>query len=155
MKPTVEEQLAGTVRILETVVAPAVSESYARTILDNLIANLHMLTVAAPKVAAFTRFDNDATLILLMALRGALPHEMVARIDEAASADQIDLDEYNAQLRDLLAEAVCSRQLTDYHHRSIQDYMIARASRAPMRYVPTVAAADPSNNELVDHADRA
>ena len=34
MRPTVEEQLQGTCRILETVVAPCVSESYARTILD-------------------------------------------------------------------------------------------------------------------------
>ena len=40
MRPTVEEQLEGSCRILETVVAPAVAEPYARTILGNLIANL-------------------------------------------------------------------------------------------------------------------
>jgi hypothetical protein len=53
MRPTAEEQLQGTCRILEAVVAPCVSDPYARTILDNLIANLRMLTVALPKIGGF------------------------------------------------------------------------------------------------------
>jgi hypothetical protein len=63
MRPTVEEQLQGTCRILETVVAPCVADPYARTILDNLIANLRMLTVALPKVGGFMRNDNQATQV--------------------------------------------------------------------------------------------
>ena len=151
MKPTVEEQLQGTVRILESVVAPAVSESYARTILENLIANLRMLAVAAPKVAGFTRDDNDATLNLLMVLCEALPPEIVTRITQASAANTVDSDrerdQRNAHLRELLAEAVCSPRLTDDHHQLIKDYMVTRASRVPMRYVPTVAAADTSTTK--------
>ena len=43
MRPTVEEQLHGTCRILESVVAPCVADPFARTILDNLVANLRIL----------------------------------------------------------------------------------------------------------------
>ncbi len=77
MKPTVEEQLQGTCRILETVVAPCVAEPFARTILDNLIANLRMMTAALPQVAGFLRYDNEATLRQLSALREALPPELL------------------------------------------------------------------------------
>lgn len=146
MRPTVEEQLQGTCRILETVVAPAVAEPYARTILDNLIANLRMLTAALPKVAGFTRSDNDATLRQLMALREALQPELVARIDDAAAANEPDVDdvpameERNRLLREVLAEAVCSPGLTPEMRHSIDNYMVSRASRVPMRYVPTAAS---------------
>ena len=40
MRPTVEEQLLGTCRILEQVVSPCVADPYARTILNGLIGNL-------------------------------------------------------------------------------------------------------------------
>ena len=46
MRPTVEEQLLGTCRILEKVVSPCVADPYARTMLEGLIANLRMLTGA-------------------------------------------------------------------------------------------------------------
>ena len=42
MRPTVEEQLQGTCRVLEKVVAPCVTDAYARTMLGGLIANLRM-----------------------------------------------------------------------------------------------------------------
>jgi hypothetical protein len=48
MRPSVDEQLHGTCRILEEVVAPAVADPYARTILAGLIANLRMLSQAIP-----------------------------------------------------------------------------------------------------------
>ena len=150
MRPTVEEQLQGTCRILENVVAPCVSEPFARTILLNLIANLRMVTVAAPMVAGFLRYDNEGTLQQLLALREALPPELVARINQAMAANEPDVDDGPAQeernrlLRELLAAAVCSSSLTPDMRHAIVNYMIDRASRVPMRYVPTVASVNPS-----------
>ena len=92
MRPSVEEQLLGTCRILETVVAPAVAEPFARTILDNLIANLRMVTEALPAVPGFLRWDNAATQDLLHKLRGAVPPELAGRIDAAVSARDPDGD---------------------------------------------------------------
>ena len=115
MRPTVEEQLQGTCRILENVVAPCVSEPFARTILLNLIANLRMVTVAAPMVAGFLRDDNEATLHQLLALREALPPELVARINQAMAANEPDVDDGPAQeernrlLRELLSAVYCVR----------------------------------------------
>ena len=150
MRPTVEEQLQGTCRILENVVAPCVSEPFARTILLNLIANLRMVTVAVPMVAGFLRYDNEGTLQQLLALREALPPELVARINQAMAANEPDVDDGPAQeernrlLRELLAAAVCSSSLTPDMRHAIVNYMIDRASRVPMRYVPTVASVNPS-----------
>ena len=146
MRPTAEEQLDGTCRILETVVAPCVSDPLARTILDNLIANLRMLTVALPKVAGFLRDDNAATLRLLMALREALPPGLVAQIDQAAAASEIDvtdgkaLDQRNGLMREIFAAAVCHPDLAPDRRTAITSYMINRASLVPMRYVPTAPA---------------
>jgi hypothetical protein len=153
MRPTVEEQLQGTCRILETVVAPCVADPYARTILDNLIANLRMLTIALPKVGSFMRQDNQATQSLLVTLRTALPPALVARVDEAIASDEpaVDdepaIDERNRLLRALLAEAVCSQGLTAAMRQSIETYMVNRASRVPMRYVPTVASNNTSTTK--------
>jgi hypothetical protein len=153
MRPTVEEQLQGTCRILETVVAPCVADPYARTILDNLIANLRMLTVALPKVGGFMRNDNQATQSLLVALRSALPTLLVDRIDQVVAAiepdvdDEPAIDERNRLLRELLAEAVCSQNLTPEMRQTIEAYMVNRASRVPMRYVPTVASTNTSTTK--------
>jgi hypothetical protein len=153
MRPTVEEQLQGTCRILETVVAPCVADPYARTILDNLIANLRMLTIALPKVGGFMRQDNQVTQSLLTTLRAALPTALIARLDEAIASDEpaVDdepaIDERNRLLRELLAEAVCSKDLTPDMRQSIESYMVNRASRVPMRYVPTVASTNTSTTK--------
>jgi hypothetical protein len=145
MRPSVEEQLLGTCRVLETVVAPAVAEPFARTILDNLIANLRMVTEALPAVPGFLRWDSAATQSLLQTLRSALPSELAGRIDAVLEVPAPDRDDSAVQtarndlLRALLAEAVCTQDLAPELHRAIQDHMIARASRVPMRYVPTAA----------------
>jgi hypothetical protein len=147
MRPTVEEQLHGTCRILETVVAPHVAEPFARTILDNLVANLKMLTQALPKVCGFLRDDNAATLRQLLALRPVLAGELSRQIDEAAAAGEPDpadgsaLEERNGRLRALLADAIGASGLTPDMRREIVALMVERASRVPMRYVPTVSAA--------------
>ncbi len=143
MRPTVEEQLQGTCRILETVVAPTVGEPFARTLLDGLIANLRMLTGAVPQVEPFLRYDNQGTVKLLATLRNSLPGDLAARVKAALDESEPDatdtaaLDERNRRLRELLAQAVCSEGLSPDQHRDIVKYMTERASRVPMRYVST------------------
>ena len=149
MKPTVEDQLQGTCRILESVVAPCVVDPLARTILDGLVANLRMLTGAASAVPGFLRQDNEATLQLLSALRVSLTGDLVAKLDQALTEPEPDpvypaaLDARNHQLRDLLAQAVCIDGLTPKQHRAIVRHMTERASRVPMRYVSTTPTPAP------------
>ena len=150
MKPSIEDQLQGTCRILETVVAPCVADPMARTILDGLVANLRMLTGALPAVPGFLRHDNQATAQLLAALAPSLEPGLAARVAAARSepapdpADTAALDEANHRLRALLAEAVCSEGLSPEQHQAIVRHMTERASRVPMRYVPTAPGAPPS-----------
>ena len=146
MRPTVQEQLQGTCRILENVVAPCIGDPFARTILDGLVANLRMLSGAVPALTGFQRHDNQATLRLLSTLRDALAPALAARIDQALSVAEPDVadaqaqDERNRLLRELLATSVCSEDLTPDMHRAIVQHMAERASRMPMRYVPTAPA---------------
>ena len=143
MRPSVEEQLAGTCRVLEGVVAPCVVDPFARTILDGLVANLRMLTGALPAVAGFLRHDNEATAGLLATLSDAVAPDLAARIAEAMGhaepdvADGVALDARNTLLRELLALAVCTDGLSPELHRAIVEHMTLRASRVPMRYVST------------------
>ena len=149
MRPTAEEQLRGTCRILEEVVAPCVADPFARTILDGLVANLRMLTGALPAVPGFLRHDNATTLRLLSTLRDALAPALAARIDEATATPEPDVadgaaqEERNRLLRELLAVAVCAAGLTPDMHGAIVQHMTERASRVPMRYVPTAPAPPP------------
>lgn len=150
MKPTVEEQLQGTCRILETVVAPCVADPFARTILDGLVANLRMLTGALPAVPAFLRHDNQATARLLATLRDAVASDLAVRLTQALdepepdAADSAALDERNRRLRELLVQAVCSERLSPGQHRAIVQHMTERASRVPMRYVQTAPSPPPT-----------
>ena len=146
MKPSVEEQLQGTCRVLENVVAPCVADPFARTILDGLIANLRMLTGALPAVAGFLRDDNIATVRLLATLRASVAPTLGARIDDAVCqaepdvADAAALDARNGALRELLAPAVRTDGLAPHLHQAIVKHFSERASRVPMRYVPTAPA---------------
>ena len=143
MRPTVQEQLAGTCRVLEGVVAPCVVDPFARTILDGLVANLRMLTGALPALAGFLRHDNEATSGLLATLSDAVAPDLAARIADAIGhaqpdvADGVALDARNTLLRELLALAVCTDGLSPELHRVIVEHMTLRASRVPMRYVST------------------
>jgi hypothetical protein len=145
VKPSVQEQLQGTCRILETVVAPCVADPFARTILSGLVANLRMLATAAPAVSGFLIFDNQATVRLLQTLQESALGDLAARLSEVLGEPEPDatdaaaLDERNHRLRELLAQAVCSDALSPDQHRAIVQHMSERASRVPMRYVATAA----------------
>jgi hypothetical protein len=152
VRPSVEEQLLGTCRVLEKVVSPCVTDPFARTILQGLVDNLRMLTGALPAIPRFLRDDNAATLTLLGALAGAATPALAARIALATGeprqddADAMALEERNGALRALLAEAVCSENLGQEHHHAIVQYMSERAAQAPMRYVATAVPA-PANQK--------
>ena len=103
MRPTVQEQLLGTCRILESVVTPCVADPYARTILDGLIANLRMLSGALPAVPGFLHNDNRATVALLGQLQAAVPPNLAASIalalarPEPDSIDMTALEQRNGE----------------------------------------------------------
>ncbi len=143
MRPSVEEQLQGTCRVLEKVVAPCVTDPYARTILDGLVANLRMLTGALPAVPAFLANDNRATATLLGQLQVVAAPVLAARIGAAlaqAEADATDmhaLERRNCELRALFSSALCGTELPPAMRAAALSHMSARAAAAPMRYVPT------------------
>ena len=145
MKPTVEEQLLGTCRILEKLVSPCVTDPYARTILEGLIGNLRMLTSALPAVPGFLRSDNLATAALLGQLQAGVAPALAASIalamaqTEPDAADMTALDQRNGELRELLSQALCDTGLTPAMRAAALVHMSARASAAPMRYVSTTS----------------
>ena len=112
MRPTVQEQLLGTCRILESVVTPCVADPYARTILEGLIANLRMLSGALPAVPGFLHNDNRATVALLGQLQAVVSPDLAASIalalarPEPDSIDMTALEQRNGDLRGLLSQAL-------------------------------------------------
>ena len=147
MRPTIDEQLQGTCRILENVVVPAVTDPYARTMLEGVIANLRMLRGALPAVPGFLASDNRSTAELLGRLKTVVAPELAARIEQALAqpepeaTDVTALDQRNGQLRELFSQALCGPRLTPDLRVAALKHMSERASRAPMRYVPTAAPA--------------
>ena len=145
MRPTVEEQLLGTCRILEKVVSPCVADPYARTILEGLIANLRMLTGALPAVPGFLNSDNRATAGLLGQLQAGVAPHLAAAIalalgrPEPDAANMAALEQRNNELRELLSQALSGADLTPAMRAAALEHMSARAARAPMRYVSTTS----------------
>ena len=147
MRPTIEEQLQGTCRILENVVAPCVTDPYARTLLAGLIGNLRMLSGALPAVPGFLASDNRSTAALLGQLQAAVAPDLAARIGlalaepEPDATDTTSLEQRNCQLRELFSQALCGTDLTPDMRAAALRHMSERAARAPMRYVPTASPA--------------
>ena len=148
MRPSVEEQLLGTCRILEKVVSPCVADPYARTILEALIGNLRMLTAALPAVPGFLNHDNRATAGLLGQLQAVVAPDLAACIalalarPEPDTADMKALDQRNCELRELFSQALGDAGLTPAMRAAALEHMTTRAARAPMRYVSTTAPPD-------------
>ena len=144
MRPSVEEQLLGTCRVLEQLVSPCVADPYARTILDGLISNLRMLTSALPAVPGFLNSDNRATAGLLGQLQAVVAPALAAGIGlalgrpEPDGADMTALDQRNCELRELFSQALGDAGLTPAMRAAAIAHMSARAARTPMRYVPTI-----------------
>lgn len=145
MRPTIEEQLQGTCRILENVIAPCVAEPYARTLLQGLIGNLRMLSSAIPAVPGFLAGDNHATSALLARLIPVVAPELAARIGPALAQPEPDatdigaLEQRNSHLRELLSQVLCGTTLAPDLRAAALAHMSERAARAPMRYVSTTS----------------
>ena len=145
MRPTVEEQLLGTCRILEKVVSPCVADPYARTILEGLIGNLRMLTSALPAVPGFLNSDNRATAGLLGQLQAVVAPGLAAGIalalgrPEPDAVDMTALEQRNCELRELLSQALSGAGLTPAMRAAALKHMTERAARSPMRYVSTAS----------------
>lgn len=153
MRPTIEEQLLGTCRVLEGVVAPYVSDPYAANILKSLVSNLRMLDGALPAVPAFLRWDNEKTSQLLAEVHeSAAPHIAVAiaqALDEPVCdvADLPSLDERNERLRELLTQVLRGGTLDAQLSKSVLQHLIDRASRFPMRFaLPTPSTPSESSS---------
>jgi len=152
MRPSVEEQLAGTCRVLEGVVLPAVADPYARTLLAGLIGNLRMLGGALPAINGFLRNDNQATAALLEQMRASVAPELSERIGAALdapapdAADRAALDAHNGVLRELLAHALLGDALPVEARQAALAHLTQRAARSPMRYVSTTTPAPKTAN---------
>jgi hypothetical protein len=147
VRPTVDEQLSGTCRLLDEVVAPAVADPYAAEILRGLVSNLRMLTGALPQIPQFLAWDNTGTVGLLdqMKERVALPlAQEIARELAPAGPDPLDLNalnDRNERLRALLSRALLSEELTPEDHRAARAHLAQRAARSPIRFAVPVPAA--------------
>ena len=142
MRPTITEQLAGTCRILEEVVAPELAGAQAADALRGLVKNLRMLETSWSSVLPFLHWDNDATAGLLGQARRSVPSPLAERIDTACAEtapDPIDLDavhSVNNRLRNLLSEVVLVLDPAEPAHAGIVAHLAARTARYPMRMVP-------------------
>lgn len=146
MRPTLQEQLLGTCRILEEVVAPCVGDSYARTMLEGLVGNLRMLGAALPAVPGFLADDNRATCALLARVRDVAAPDLAERIAMALAQHEPDavnldgLEQRNVQLRALLSQALSGTDLAPEPRAAALAHLSERARHAPMRYVSTTSA---------------
>ena len=142
MHPTVSEQLAGTCRILEDVVAPEVTGAYAADVLRGLVKNLRMLETRWAAVLPFLRWDSSQTAALLRRARPAVPSPLAERIRAATAApapDPVDVgaaEEHNDLLRGLLSEVLAVLDPGAEDYRAIAGHLSTRNSRYPMRMVP-------------------
>jgi hypothetical protein len=102
VRPTVTEQLDGMAHILREVVAPAVPDAYAATILAGIADSLTSLARAEPLLAGFLEWDAAATASIL---EHALPTLDGPAAAAAASALEASEDRWEA-LRGALQAAV-------------------------------------------------
>lgn len=141
MRPTVNEQLEGMCRILETVVAPDLATGHTLETLRSLIANMRMLGRAWHQLLPFLQWDNDAMLDLLKDARDSADAALRARIDEALAprpadrADAFALEACNDALRALLCECLNG---PDELTARIATHLSARSRRYPLRLTGAV-----------------
>jgi hypothetical protein len=136
----VEEQLAGSRRILEDVIGPELVGSGAAESLRGLVKNLEMLERSWARVLPFLHWDNERTAILLQDARAELPAVLADRIsDDPPVGDPFDVaaaQSRNDRLRGLLSEVVAIVDSDAAAYRAIVEHMRTRAGRFPMRMVP-------------------
>lgn len=140
MRPTVDEQLAGTCRILEDVVLPDLSGDYPIAVLRSVIANLRMLERGWDAVLPFLHWDNAAMAELLAGARGGADPEVGEWIEALPvvgdAVDPYDLaaaDARNVELRQALCDLIRRPGSDDALRERIVEHLTQRTSRFPMR----------------------
>jgi hypothetical protein len=151
MRPTIGEQLDGTCRILEAVVAPEVAGTPAAEVLQGLVKNLRMLRTSWSAVLPFLHWDNEAMAALLTRAMSSVPDALAQRImaaqDTQSAPDPVDVasvQERNDELRALLTEVVRVIDTVSDAHAEIVAHLAVRAGRYPLRAVPDLPRAQPS-----------
>lgn len=150
MRPTVEEQLEGSCRILEETIAPELTSDDDAEALRGVVKNLRMLGKSWAQVLPFLHWDNAATTALLELARPHVPAALAERLADLDRPPDDPLDVAAAQhrndvLRGLLSEVVAVLDSGSVPaattHRAIVEHLSARAARYPMRMVPDVPRA--------------
>ena len=133
MRPDVDEQLSGIARILERVVAPAVTDAYAADVLTGVTAVLDGIANGWADVAGFLAWDARETLALIV----EHSPELAAEARSLAAEPPLPLDtralaDHHTQARALLARLAAELPEGDARTR-IAAHMRARVERYPIR----------------------
>lgn len=147
MNPTLADQLRGTCRILDEVVAPAVTADYPADILRALISNLAMLASASTELPDFFAWDNAASEELLRAALPALPDEQAAQLSAEIAAALVHISQpeglnlTNEALRGSMSRLIVDATLGPSSRAAFARHFLERAKRNPIRYAITLPSA--------------
>jgi len=137
MRPTIDEQIRETRRILADFWLPQIDDAYRSQIATMLLANLEMLETNWKKVLPFLAWDNAKATDMLEMLREDVNAELVHAIDAALVQDAGDTFDVTAQeTRNETLQALLCRAIgfcTVDHRRAIRSYLLDRTARYPMR----------------------
>ncbi len=141
MRPTVAEQLRETCRILDQVVAPAISNDHAAEVLRSLVGNLNMLGKTWDKVLPFLHWDNVETGLLLETSMVGLAADLASDIAATLRAPACDpfeisqVESRNEALRALLSRLLGAAKSNEPTLAAVRAHLLARAERYPMRSI--------------------
>jgi hypothetical protein len=151
MRPTIGEQLGGTCRILEVMIAPEVAGTPAGDVLGALVKNLRMLQTSWTAVLPFLHWDNQTTASLLMGATSSVPDALAQRIvttlDSQLAPEPVDVtavQERNDELRALLTDVIGVISTESDAHAEIIAHLAARSARYPLRAAPDLPRAQPA-----------
>jgi hypothetical protein len=146
MRPTIQEQLRETQRILTDVISPCIRDEHPAQLLAYLVSNLRMLEDSWNRILPFLHWDNAQTAGLLQALCGKVDPALAAAIRAALeinSPDSLDIEAVerrNVLLRDLLTRCVTTCDVADL--APVRAHLLERATRFPMRPAPRFPASN-------------
>ena len=91
MRPDVSELIASACRVLEDVIAPALTEPYPQEALLDVVRTLRAVQDGWPQVLPFLLWDNRETEALLRRVRERAAPALAERIDALLAAGSADL----------------------------------------------------------------
>jgi hypothetical protein len=144
MRPNVSEQLDGIRRVLTQVIVPHVTDPYAASVLNGLLAALGSLAAGWSIVPQFLRWDAEGTATVLTAARPYLDAGLTAELDEVldrapgADCDVLVLELHHRCLRGLLERAVPAIIEQPSIRSLLVGHLRARIERFPLSMAPPV-----------------